>query len=124
MAKKDKASLIQDITNRYRVTAREARDIVTSVGTLGRAVVDKNIIPKGGSLQGKNSGKYGNDRKATVEAALRNTVKQVRETSSAATTGKKGTSSAQIKTDTRDQYGNPRGGEYNPAKKRKPGSKK
>jgi hypothetical protein len=119
MAKKDKASLIQDITNRYRVTAREARDIVTAVGTLGRTVVDPNIIAKNGSLQGKDSGRYGNGRKAAVEAALRNTVKQVRETSSAATTGKKGTSSAKVTTDMRDQFGNPRGGEYNPAKKRK-----
>jgi hypothetical protein len=33
-----KTSLIQDITNRYRVTAREARDIVTAVGTLGTAI--------------------------------------------------------------------------------------
>jgi len=124
MAKKDKASLIQDITNRYRVTAREARDIVTAVGTLGRTVVDNNIMAKGGSLQGKDSGIYRNNRKAAVEAALRNTVKQVRETASAATTGKKGTSSAKVTTDTRDQFGNPLGGQYNPAKKRKPGSKK
>jgi hypothetical protein len=44
MAKpKDKKSVIQDITNRYRVTAREARDIVTAISTLGRTVVDKNI---------------------------------------------------------------------------------
>jgi hypothetical protein len=38
MAKpKDKKSLIQDITNRYRVTAREARDIVTAISTTARA---------------------------------------------------------------------------------------
>jgi hypothetical protein len=44
MAKpEDKKSIIQDITNRYRVTAREARDIVTAISTLGRTVVDKNI---------------------------------------------------------------------------------
>ena len=33
-----KTSLIQDITNRYRVTAREARDIVTAAATLGTAI--------------------------------------------------------------------------------------
>jgi hypothetical protein len=41
MAKpKDEKSLIQDITNRYRVTAREARDIVTSVGTVIKTVAN------------------------------------------------------------------------------------
>jgi hypothetical protein len=111
--------LIQNVTNRYRVTAREARDIITAAGTVGRTVVDNNIVPKNGSLKGKGLGTGNKSRAATVEAAVRNTVKQVGETASAAATGKKGTSSAKIKTDMRDSYGNPRGGEYNPAKKRK-----
>lgn len=55
--------LAQDITNRYRVTAREARDIVTSVSTAARA-------PKFAG----------------------NVVKQVKEAASAAVTGKKGES--------------------------------
>jgi hypothetical protein len=122
MAKsKDKKSLIQDITNRYRVTAREARDIVTAVGTLGRTVVDKNIIPGGAnySLSGKkmNTGE-GVSRRSISEAAGRNLVKQVKETASAALKGKKGTVSAKVKTDTRDRMGNPRGGRYDAAKKR------
>ena len=71
MAKpKDKKSLIQDITNRYRVTAREARDIVTAVGTL---------------VESPNVGK--------VKQGVSNLKKQVAETASAATKGKKGTTS-------------------------------
>lgn len=119
--KKDKNSLIQDITNRYRVTAREARDIVTAVGTLGRTVVDKNVIPGGsGTLAGKNIEKVGRgvSRGSQIEAATRNIVKQVGETASAATTGKKGTTSAKVNTDFRDKMGNPRGGKYEAAKKR------
>jgi hypothetical protein len=91
MAKaKDKKSLIQDITNRYRVTAREARDIVTAVGTLGRTVVDKNIVPggSGNSLAGKNIDSGVQNRKDKIEAATRNLVKQTRETASAAASGK------------------------------------
>ena len=75
MAKpKDQKSLIQDITNRYRVTAREARDIVTAVGTVaGRAA-------KGGDATGK-----GKD--------IANLKKQIKEVGVAAKTGKKGTTS-------------------------------
>ena len=121
MAKaKDKKSLIQDITNRYRVTAREARDIVTAVGTLGRTVVDRNIVPGGSSnsLAGKNMDSGDKSKKAKIEAATRNLVKQTREVTTAAVSGKKGTSSAKVETDFRDRYGNPRGGRYEPAKKR------
>ena len=121
MAKaKDKKSMIQEITNRYRVTAREARDIVTAVGTLGRTVVDKNIVPggSGNSLAGKNIDSGVQNRKDKIEAATRNLVKQTRETASAAASGKRGTSSAKVETDFRDRYGNPRGGRYEPAKKR------
>ena len=121
MAKaKDKKSMIQEITNRYRVTAREARDIVTAVGTLGRTVVDRNIVPGGSknSLAGKNMDSGDQSKKDKIEAATRNLVKQTRETASAAASGKRGTSSAKVETDFRDRYGNPRGGRYEPAKKR------
>jgi len=57
-------SLIQDVTNRYRVTAREARDIVTAAGT-----VAKTRNPK----------------------FVGDVVKQVKEVKTAATTGRKGT---------------------------------
>ena len=125
MAKsKDKKSIIQDITNRYRVTAREARDIVTAVGTLGRTVIDKNIVPDY-TKKNANAGKAistggGGSRAQISEAAGRNLVKQVKETASAALKGKRGTSSAKVNTDTRDRMGNPRGGRYDAAKKRTP----
>ena len=83
MAKpKDKASLIQDITNRFRVTAREARDIVTAVGTAAGAATSKDITYGSGS------------RSKAVTAAAKNLKKQIKETAVAATTGKKGTTSA------------------------------
>ena len=40
------AGIIQDITNRYRVTAREARDIVTAVANVGRAKVQDTNAKK------------------------------------------------------------------------------
>ena len=64
--------LIQDITNRFRVTAREARDIVTAVGT--------NMNAEGGKQ---------------YAASKKNVVRQVKETASAAVSGKKGTTSDQ-----------------------------
>jgi hypothetical protein len=74
MAKpKDKKSLIQDITNRYRVTAREARDIVTAVGTLAQA---------------NTSGR--------VTQAVSNLGRQVKEVGTAAVKGKSGTTSNRI----------------------------
>ena len=72
--------IIQDVTNRYRVTAREARDIVTAVGTAQQAGWAKN-------------------RKDTANTgpAGKNLIKQVGETVKAATTGKKGTTSDVVK---------------------------
>jgi hypothetical protein len=66
----EKENLIQDITNRFRVTAREARDIVTAVGTK----LTSTGVPQG-------------------SASNKNLVKQVAETARAAATGKPGTSS-------------------------------
>jgi hypothetical protein len=72
MAKpKDRASLIQDITNRFSVTAREARDIVTAVSTATTSASS--------GFQEKES--------------LKNVARQVKETVKAAKTGKKGTAS-------------------------------
>jgi hypothetical protein len=72
-AKPDKKeSLIQDITNRYRVTAREARDIVTAVGT-------KLTV---------------NSQKSIQKYADKNLVTQIKEVGVAAKTGKPGTPSA------------------------------
>lgn len=65
--------LIQDVTNRYRVTAREARDIVTSVSSAAKAAA--------------TSGPTSSATKATVG----NIGKQVKEVASAAKSGKVGT---------------------------------
>ena len=70
------AKLVQDITNRYRVTAREARDIVTAVGNVGNNV-----------LFGKEAIQAGRGK------VIKNIARQVKETATAATTGKKGTTS-------------------------------
>ena len=77
--------LIQDVTNRYRVTAREARDIVTAVGTVAKIPVTKYI---------KENTSLGNDSPA--KAALKNLGQQIKETGKAAATGKKGTKSDRI----------------------------
>ena len=74
--------LIQDVTNRYRVTAREARDIVTAVSTAGKSALTAQV---GDASQIKKAGK--------------NIVKQVKETGVAAATGRKGTKSAKSVTD-------------------------
>jgi hypothetical protein len=63
--------LIQDVTNRYRVTAREARDIVTAVST---------------ATTSASSG-------FQEKASLKNVARQVGETVKAAKTGQKGTTS-------------------------------
>jgi hypothetical protein len=67
--------LTQNITNRYRVTAREARDIVTAVGT---------TISRGLPSEFK---------KKIPNQSGTNLVKQIAETGRAAITGKKGTTS-------------------------------
>jgi hypothetical protein len=101
MAKpKDKKSLVQDITNRYRVTAREARDIVTAVGTL---------------IESPNVGK--------VKQGASNLKKQIAEVGPA-TQGKKGTTSDKAVPRERKRSnvtGNPiiTGGTYTKGQKRK-----
>lgn len=88
--------LIQDVTNRYRVTAREARDIVTAVGTVGTIA----------------TGKYMTDKPAELKKSAKNLVKQVKETASAATTGSSGTRSGTAYPGTPTGY-------YEPKKKNK-----
>ena len=71
--------LIQDVTNRYRVTAREARDIVTAVSNAGVAL-------------GKSSEKGNkNDAAAKARKAVTNIPKQIIEAGKTAVTGKPGT---------------------------------
>ena len=112
--KKDKKSLIQDITNRYRVTAREARDIVTSVTTLGKAVV----------TPGSRYGSLAKNKGATIVKTAGDIAKQAGETYTAAKKGKSGTSAIQLKTMSRGASGLPSDVEYETGSKRKRGSKK
>ena len=115
MAKpKDKESVIQDITNRFRVTAREARDIVTAVTTLGKAVVTPE----------KNYGSLRKNKSATIVKTVGNIAKQAGETYTAATKGKSGTTAIKLNTMSRGASGMPRDVEYETGKKRKQGSKK
>ena len=86
-----KENLIQDITNRFRVTAREARDIVTAVGNVGAVVRDKG-----------NAGALGGTANQ-LKAAAKEVKKQVGETAKAAKSGAKGTPSKQYMTITGDQ---------------------
>ena len=126
MAKpKDKDSLIQNITNRYRVTAREARDIVTAVSTAARTVVDPNVRQAGVSgviKKGMIAG--GRVTPSEVKAkAGRNIAKQIGEVYTAATKGKSGTKSAQIKS-VKNRAGDTVAEKYVLETKRKKGSSK
>jgi hypothetical protein len=87
MAKpKDKESVIQDITNRFRVTAREARDIVTAIGNVGAVIKDESKTGASGGV------------KKQIGSSIKEIKKQAGETVKAATTGKKGTPSKQYMT--------------------------
>ena len=79
------SKIVQDITNRYRVTAREARDIVTAVSTSGKAL--GKAMEKGNVNRAAQTA-----RKSTVDIA-----KQVGEVGKAAVTGKKGTTAMTYK---------------------------
>tara|TARA_R110000822_G_C14866285_1_gene444730 strand:- start:79 stop:459 length:381 start_codon:yes stop_codon:yes gene_type:complete len=122
---KDKASLIQSITNRYRVTAREARDIITAVSTTARTVADPNVRNGGVSAVTKK-GKIVGSRKTSSEVTAksgRNIAKQIGEVYTAATTGKSGTKSAKIKS-VKNKAGDTVGEQYALETKRKKGSSK
>jgi hypothetical protein len=92
--------VIQDITNRYRVTAREARDIVTAVGGIKDVVTNMpGTIPKGGTAR-------------QIKNAVKNVATQVKETGTAAKTGQAGKPSKQYTTRRGDDpatfYGKPK----------------
>jgi hypothetical protein len=124
--KKDKQGIIDDITKRFRVTAREARDIVTAVSTLGRTVTDSNVRGRGLDIT-KRGKKVGStfDGSETKSKAARNLAKQVGEVYTAATKGKSGTKSAQIKSvKSKSGSGMTIREDYATETKRKQGSKK
>jgi hypothetical protein len=121
-----KQSLVQDITNRYRVTAREARDIVTAVSTTARAFTgagnpdkgsDQTIVRKKGSVVGRVT------KGDTKSLAIKNLAKQVGEVYTAATKGKSGTESGKL-TSIKEKTGRTRQVVLDTPTKRKQGSKK
>ena len=75
---KSGASTVAAVAKRFGVTAREARDIATALGTVaGRAV----------------TGTYGANDPTAKGKATKNLKKQIKEVGVAAVTGKKGTTS-------------------------------
>jgi hypothetical protein len=80
----DNKGLVQDITNRFRVTAREARDIVTAVGTHMQTAVGNQTKKRTGDASG-------------VGPSGKNLARQINETTRAAVTGKAGTTSDVVK---------------------------
>jgi len=74
MAKKKNMSAIDKIAKRYKITAREARDIATALGTIG---VRASTMAKH-----KDPGNPG-----------KNLARQIKEVGTAAVKGKKGTTS-------------------------------
>jgi hypothetical protein len=73
------ASPLDKVAKRFGITAREARDIATAVGSAAQAVrkSPQENIP--------------------VKKIVKNVAKQVKETGKAATTGKRGTSAYKLK---------------------------
>jgi hypothetical protein len=77
------------VAGRAKTTAREARDVVTAVGTSARARLNtRSYRTASGGLKSTPTSK------ANTAAADKNLKKQIKETAMAAKTGKKGTTSA------------------------------
>jgi len=76
--KKSGASVVSEVAKRYKITAREARDIATAIGT-GMATYQSS-----------------KDSKNVKGPSGKNFIKQVKETAVAAATGKKGTTSDKV----------------------------
>jgi hypothetical protein len=93
MAKK-KMNPLEKVAKRFGVTAREARDIATAVSTLGRSVANQDQFT-GARKRGK--GLPSLDPIERRKLAAKNLAKQVGEVYTAATKGKSGTKSAQLK---------------------------
>lgn len=109
-----KKNSMSNITKRFGITAREARDIATAVGTLGKAV----------ATPARNYGSKIKNKPATIIKTAGDIAKQAGETVTAATKGRSGTSAIKLKTMTRGASGLPTDVEYKTGKKRKQGGKK
>jgi len=130
MKKTAKPSTVQQVAKRFGITAREARDIATALSTAARTVTDSNVSGRAGGGGGVASvtkkGKQVGPRELAGEVrgrAARNLAKQVGEVYTAATKGKSGTQSAQIKS-VKTKSGKTIAERYALETKRKQGSKK
>jgi len=81
------SSTVSKVVKRAKTTAREARDIATAVGTVGNAAYNTIYYDKNPLNITKTS-------KKNLSGSVKNLVKQVKETRTAAKTGAKGTTSA------------------------------
>jgi len=88
--KKAGSAQLSAVAKRFGITAREARDIATAVGT---AATLARTATKGSDTT----------KKGSVAKATKNIAKQVGETARAAATGKKGTRPGRIMTE-RGEY--------------------
>ena len=88
-AAKTGAKVAGKVAGRAKTTAREARDVVTAVGTAAKAVAGS----KGKQEQYGTSAGFKGAKKRNIGSALKNVGKQIKETGKAAATGKKGTTS-------------------------------
>jgi hypothetical protein len=79
------ASTVAAVAKRFGVTAREARDIATAVGTAVQSARNPNVLG--------TKAKAGSPTRPTAGNVLK---KQIKETITAAKTGKKGTTSPKL----------------------------
>jgi hypothetical protein len=82
---KSGASTVAAVAKRFGVTAREARDIATAVGTAVQSARNPNVLG--------TKAKVGSPTRPTAGNVLK---KQIKETITAAKTGKKGTTSPKL----------------------------
>jgi hypothetical protein len=93
--KKGPKDSVAAVAKRFGITAREARDIATAVGSLTQATAHHLTNKKNGNVDGKDKMGEIKTRSAVTKTAA-NLRRQVKETRKAATTGKSGTTSAKF----------------------------
>ena len=119
MAKK-KMNPLDKVAKRFNITTREVRDIVTAASTLGRSVANQDQFT-GAKKRGKALPSITPTQRRTL--AAKNLAKQVGEVYTAATKGKSGTKSAQLKSK-KDERGLTQNVNFVLPTKRKQGGKK
>ncbi len=84
--KKSGGSLVSEVAKRYKITAREVRDIATALGTAAQSTRNPNVLG--------TKAKAGASTRPTATKII---AKQVKEAAVAAATGKKGTTSPRLR---------------------------